>query len=36
MREAIDLTAFDSYEFTANDVDKDLYFWGLKRGSPAP
>lgn len=36
VREAIDLAAFDSYEFTANDVDKDLYFWGLKRGQSAP
>jgi len=30
--EAIGLAAFASYEFTANDTDMDLYFWGVKRG----
>jgi SAM-dependent methyltransferase len=32
VREAIDLAAFASYEFTVNEADKDLYFWGLKQG----
>jgi SAM-dependent methyltransferase len=31
VRAAIDLAAFASYEFTANDTDKDLYFWGVKQ-----
>jgi hypothetical protein len=32
VREAIDLAAFASHEFTVNEADKDLYFWGVKQG----
>jgi SAM-dependent methyltransferase len=36
IRAAIDLSEFEPAEFSVNDVDKDLYFWGVKRGSVTP